>query len=125
MRISKILKIGDYVVSVLIILFILVYYSLTLFVSSQNKIVEVIDYKNNVYRYSVNDVCRLTISGPYGVTEIRINDGKVWVEKASCPHKTCKHMGTINKMGEMIVCIPNRILIQIVGNHSELDGISR
>ncbi|MFO7889200.1 MAG: NusG domain II-containing protein [bacterium] len=124
-EIFKILKPGDYVVSLLIIFFIVIYYSMILITPSQNKIVEIIDCKNNLYRYSANDNYKLDIPGPYGVTEIQIKKGNVWVQKASCPHKTCKHMGTINQRGEMIICIPNRILIRIAGNNSELDGVSR
>ena len=39
--------------------------------------------------------------------------GKVWVTDASCPDKICEHYGKISGDGEVIVCLPNRLIIQV------------
>ena len=65
----------------------------------------------------------LVIPGPLGETEVRIEDKKVWVTKASCPNKLCMRQGKISKPGEAIICLPNRIVISIQGK-SKLDAIT-
>jgi hypothetical protein len=88
---------------------------------------EVSIYVNNreVYRLSLFERKTVSIQGIIGQTTVEIADGEVWVEKAPCPHQICKHMGKINRCGETIVCIPNRILIQIKGiPENQVDGIT-
>lgn len=57
----------------------------------------------------------LEIPGVIGQTLIRVKDGQVWVEKASCPNKVCVRQGRISKPGETIVCLPNRVVVTIEG----------
>ena len=121
----KILKPGDYIISITIIFSLILYYSLALVTPNQEKIVEITDYQNKIYHYPLTENCTVCIPGPVGFTEIRIENRRVGVKKASCPLKTCKHMGFINREGDVIICIPNRVLIQITGNQNDLDGFSR
>jgi len=65
----------------------------------------------------------LVIPGPLGETEVRIEDKKVWVTKASCPNKLCMRQGKISKPGEAIICLPNRIVVTIQGK-SKLDAVT-
>lgn len=44
-----------------------------------------------------------------------ISNGKVWVENADCPDKTCEHRGAISGYGQSIVCLPNGIAVRIQG----------
>lgn len=44
---------------------------------------------------------------------IHIEDSKIWIREATCPDKVCLHQGKISHDGELIVCIPNKLLIQI------------
>lgn len=48
-----------------------------------------------------------------GKNHMHISGGKVWVTDASCPDKICEHYGKISGDGEVIVCLPNRLIIQI------------
>ncbi len=124
-NILKILKPGDYVIYLVIIFSLIIHYSLHTITPNQKKIVEITNYKNKIFRYSLNDNRMIDIPGPYGLTEIQIKNKSVRVYKASCPYKTCRHMSTISKEGEVIICIPNRIFIKIIGNQYKLDGVSK
>lgn len=68
-----------------------------------------------------------TVTGPLGETYIEIHDGAVGITDSPCPHKYCMHMGMIRSMGELVVCVPNRVVISIVnGDESEaLDGVTQ
>ena len=58
---------------------------------------------------------QVSLEGPLGVTELVIKDGQVRVTSSPCPFKVCVGMGTINRTGQIIACVPNRLLVQIVG----------
>ena len=58
----------------------------------------------------------LVIDSPGGGTNtLIIENGTVRVTDASCPDKLCMHQGRISESGEMIVCLPNRMIAKIVG----------
>lgn len=49
-----------------------------------------------------------------GTNRLIIENGVVWIDEASCPDKICVHQGRISMNGEMIVCLPNRMIAKIV-----------
>ena len=51
-----------------------------------------------------------------------VNGGKVWVERADCLDKICEKTGKIYKKGQIIVCLPNKIVIRITGK-GEVEAI--
>ena len=60
----------------------------------------------------------------------RIQDGEVNMTEADCPDKLCMHQGPISISGETIVCLPNKVVIEIVGKDekdsgSQIDGMAR
>ncbi len=61
--------------------------------------------KNGVYK----------ISGDVGGLILRISGGKAWVSESACPHKICMKMGKISHPGQIIVCVPNRLIIRVAG----------
>lgn len=44
---------------------------------------------------------------------VRVEDGAVMVVQAECPDKICVHTGPISQEGEVIVCLPNGVIIYI------------
>ncbi len=44
---------------------------------------------------------------------ILIQDGKALVSHADCPDKVCFKTSPISKRGETIICLPNKVIIQI------------
>ncbi len=50
-----------------------------------------------------------------GHLTVQIQNGKVRVKSSTCKDKLCVKQGWINKSGESIVCLPNRISISIIG----------
>lgn len=45
--------------------------------------------------------------------KIIIKDGVVFVEKASCKNQICVKHKKISKRGESIVCLPNKVTVEI------------
>ena len=57
----------------------------------------------------------IKVPGPLGDTLIEINDGTVRVLSSPCPMKTCMKMGIRSHAGEIIVCVPNQVIVIIEG----------
>ena len=58
--------------------------------------------------------------GTKGEIKIVIDNGRVRFSSAPCPKKYCIHQGWINKANQIIICIPNKISISILGPKSGL-----
>lgn len=55
-----------------------------------------------------------------------ISDGSVRVEWADCPDQICVRHRPIDKNGESIICLPNRIVISVENSEeSGIDGMTR
>ena len=55
---------------------------------------------------------------------ITVKDGKVYVSDSNCPDKTCINSGKMNRIGYVICCLPNRLVIRIAGTTKNVDVIS-
>ena len=69
----------------------------------------------------------IPIETEYGYNLVEIGDKEVRVIEADCPDKIDVKQGYISNIGETIVCLPNRLVIEIKGieNSSETDIIVR
>lgn len=53
--------------------------------------------------------------GPLGATVVECRGGYVWVRESCCRNKVCVKYGKIKTVGQTIVCLPNQVVIRIVG----------
>ena len=74
----------------------------------------------------VSEPIEFTIEGENGQTnDIRAEQGRIRITSASCPDKVCVHQGWIENGVVPIVCLPNKITIEIRGTtDSEIDGLT-
>jgi len=55
---------------------------------------------------------------------VRCVDGTAAMAESSCPDKNCIQQGKITRTGEVIVCLPNRVTVEIRGGAApEIDGV--
>lgn len=50
---------------------------------------------------------------------IRLSQDGAEVTESSCPTLDCQHTGKITRSGESIICLPNRLVIQLSGGSGE------
>lgn len=50
---------------------------------------------------------------------LEVKDGSIRMIEASCHSQTCVHTGARSSGGQTIVCLPNRVVVKIVGAPSE------
>ena len=72
--------------------------------------------------FDLSENTEYTYQGRY-TCNIAVSDGSISVTYADCPDKTCVKTGKISKSGSVICCLPNKMIIRIVGS-SETDVIS-
>lgn len=73
----------------------------------------------------LNQDDEFTVSGfQGGINSIIIRNGSVLASDADCPDKLCVKTGKINRVGETIVCLPHRVVVEIKSNSvSDNDNI--
>ena len=55
-----------------------------------------------------------------------IKNGVADMVEADCPDKLCVHQHSISRNGESIVCLPNKIVVQVIhSEESEFDSIAK
>ena len=67
----------------------------------------------------------LEIPGPVGITLLRIQDGAVWVARAPCTRHLCQRMGHLRRPGRSLVCIPNHLVVRVIGDSADVDAVTR
>ncbi len=70
---------------------------------------------------------RLTIPVTHGKSIVEINRNKVRMQYSDCPDRDCVRQGWISRPGQMIVCLPNKLVLKIEGSKpakDEVDAVS-
>lgn len=63
----------------------------------------------------------IPIKTDYGYNLVELDDNKVRVIEADCPDKIDVKQGYISRIGETIVCLPNKLVIEIKGLKTDSD----
>ena len=67
-----------------------------------------------------------TVKSDGGTNVIVISKGEVYMHSSSCRDQICVRQGPVSRLGRSIVCLPNRIYIEITGKEPpEIDDIAK
>ena len=67
-----------------------------------------------VMEYALDRDRTVEIQGYQGGTNLLvIENGAACIREASCPDHLCVNMGWIDKTGQTVVCLPNRLVVEI------------
>jgi hypothetical protein len=55
----------------------------------------------------------IDLDGPLGRTHLVIDDQGARITSSPCPRKICISMGSARHTGDLLACVPNRILVHI------------
>lgn len=92
-------------------------YLLTMLWAERGEYVRVTVDNGEPMYYSLDFDGNYSLNG--GTNTLIVSDGKASIARADCPDKVCEHSGKISKVGERIVCLPNRVYVEIVSERSE------
>jgi hypothetical protein len=111
----------------IVIIFILVFVSIGFIIFSQTE-----SGKKQYYLHIDNK--KIKLNGNEGVIDLKKYDKSVVIElidgkgrfvESNCQDKICIKTGFIDKCGDIAVCLPNKVALEIKCEVSEFDAISR
>ncbi len=76
------------------------------------------------HEVSLNEDQEIIIDDGVHYNKLVIKDGKAYMDEANCRDQICTHMKEINIDGETIICLPNRVFVEVIDKEAE-DGIDK
>ena len=111
------MKKGDFVIVFLVLLIIAgSIVSTLLFANDTPAKVTVTVAGEKMQEFSLDKDIEVKLETENGYNILKIEDGKADIISADCYSNDCVHQGTISKNGEMIVCLPHKLVVTITSN---------
>ena len=70
----------------------------------------------------VEEPYTLVLKDGRGSNTVLVEPGRIRISEADCPDQICVRQGWIGDGTVPIVCLPHRLIVEIVGAGGELDG---
>lgn len=117
---------ADIVVALVVLIIAFVsYFCVGMALASGEAETVVIELDGEIYaKYQLNSIFgkkAVEIDTVFGYNIVEIECDSVAVVDASCKDKVC--VGKISKAGEMLVCLPNRLVVRLLGE-AEVDAVT-
>lgn len=87
----------------------------------------VTDGAGGTHRIPLGEDGSYPIETDLGTNTVAVENGEVHMEDADCPGHDCIDQGAIGSAGEVIVCLPHKLIVTIegaAGGASTVDGIA-
>lgn len=109
---------GDKLLIVLVLVSsIFIYIAFYAYGFSKDKVYAIIEVDGKPYQKIIlgsdGPDIKIDVTGYMGNTIVEVKRDKIRVVSSHCPDKNCVLQGWISKPGEMIVCLPNRVVVWI------------
>lgn len=119
---------GDKVLIIVLIIFSLLfaYYMATVNKNLEKKYVsiQINGEEINTIEFSKDIIGeKYVLETEFGRNVLKFGDGEVKIIEASCPDQLCVKQGKIGQVGQLIVCLPNRLVVEIKANNAGNDDI--
>ena len=78
--------------------------------------------------YALDTAQTVSITDAEGnvTNELRIENGAADMTGANCPDRLCVHQKPISHPNENLICLPNRVIVTVVGDDStDIDSVSQ
>ena len=67
---------------------------------------------------------KISLIGKEGESIIEIKEGRARFKSAPCKNQYCVQQGWIHLTGQMLICIPNEVSIEILGKSKVYDSLN-
>lgn len=67
---------------------------------------------------------RVDVAGPLGVTTVVVDQRRVRVASDPGPRQYCVRQGWLSRPGEIAICAPNQVSVEVRGNRQTYDSLS-
>jgi hypothetical protein len=114
---------GDWIVMIISLVAILFLFK-TLWVNAPASKLQIRQGSQIIGTYDINQTKELHIHGPIGESQISIADGKVRFKQSPCTNQYCVHQGWLKKAGQVAICLPNQLSLQLLGEDKPYDSLN-
>jgi hypothetical protein len=66
----------------------------------------------------------VSVPGPLGTTVIAVDRGRARVERDPSPRQYCVKQGWLARAGEVAVCLPNQVSVELAGKTRAYDSLN-
>jgi hypothetical protein len=66
----------------------------------------------------------VAVDGPLGRTTIAVESGRARVVSDPSPRQYCVRQGWLTRAGDIAICAPNQVSLQITGRHAAYDSLA-
>ena len=66
----------------------------------------------------------IDVPGPLGTSIIAIRDKQVRVASDPSPRQYCVHQGWMKQAGEIAICLPNQVSVELAGGAKQYDSLN-
>ncbi len=119
---SKLL-LGDYLVIVVSAITV-IFLSKTLWSNAPASQLMIRQADKIIGTYDLNQTRDLYLHGPLGESHISIAQGQVRFKQSPCTNQYCVHQGWLNRAGQVAICLPNQISLQLIGEDKPYDSLN-
>lgn len=74
--------------------------------------------------YSLSENQTIEIRQKNHINKITIKDGAVQMSYSSCRNQVCVKAGKADSANQSIVCLPNRVMVEVTGGEGEYDAVA-
>lgn len=74
--------------------------------------------------FSLMQTKQLKVAGKIGTSIIDIQQGKVRFAESPCNSQYCVHQGWLQHAGQVAICIPNQVSIELIGAVQAMDTLN-
>lgn len=107
-------KINKYDISLIVIIMLLSIFLLLFFNKEKQGKYAYVYYENKIIKkIDLNIDNTYIVKGYNGKVKIKVKNNKIKVTEENSPKHLCSKQGYIKKTNEQIICLPNKIVIEI------------
>lgn len=67
---------------------------------------------------------RISVPGPLGISIIAIENRRVRIISDPGPRQYCVRQGWLQQAGEIALCLPNQVSVELLGDHKKYDSLN-
>lgn len=120
---SQYIKVGDWLTlclgSVFVVVIALMFWNGGLadraVIRSGGKLFQVVSLERNQ---------KIQVPGPLGISIIDIQNRRVRIASDPGPRQYCVRQGWLQQAGEIALCLPNQVSVELAGSHKRYDSLS-
>lgn len=114
---------GDWLIMGLSVALVLVLFA-TLWQPQHAARLQIRDHNGIYATFSLAQDRDIDVPGPLGLSHIVIHQGRVRFTASPCRNQYCVHQHWLSHVGEVAVCLPNQVSVELLGGEKVYDSLN-